>query len=86
MTEDKYFLLEYFCPFREQRNPQEEDVQARGEKKKTAMCAKCRKKSGKEKLMYTPTQSPLSDAEPPMKQQVIATLLLFIIYLLNHKS
>ncbi len=48
MTEDKYFLLEYFCPFREQRNPQEE-VQARGEKKKTAMCAKCRKKSGKEK-------------------------------------
>ncbi len=28
------------------------------------MCAKCRKKSGKENIIYTPTPSPSSDAEP----------------------
>ncbi|KAK3545144.1 hypothetical protein QTP70_001463 [Hemibagrus guttatus] len=43
------------CECRKQRNPQEEDDQARGAKKK-AMCAK---------------QSPSSDAEPPLKHQVI---------------
>ncbi len=49
MIEDMYLLLEYL------------DLGWGGG---ADMCAKCRKKSGKENIIYTPNTSPSSDAEP----------------------
>ncbi len=56
-----------------------------GKRRKQPCVPNVEKRVAKKKKIYTPTQSPSSDAEPPMKQQVIATFLHFIIYLFNHK-